>query len=95
MGWHINTDKPEQSNNSEATRRNRSRSMVITGSEIEQIILQRQYSNTERTTVERNGLQTTQQRTTCTIIGQILRIVGDELDNVTKDNYEITNYGRV
>jgi hypothetical protein len=95
MGWQKTNDKSEQSNNPRAVRRDRPQSVTITGGEVERIILQRQYSSTE-TTVQRNGSETTQQTTlTCTIVGQILRIVGDNLDNVKKDNYEVTNYGRV
>ena len=97
MGWQKTNDKTEQSNNSGAVRRHRAQSVAIPGREVERIILQRQYSSTElNTTVERNELETTQQTSlTCTIVGQILRIVGDNLDKVKKDNYEITNYGRV
>ena len=70
--------------------------MAIPGREVERIILERQYSSTEIRTVERNGVETSEQTAiTCTIVGQILRVVGDKLENVKSDNYEITHYGRV
>ena len=100
MGWQKTTEKPEQfniNNNTRTARRERPHSVSITGREAERIIVQRQYSSTEFTsTVQRNGLERTQETVVkCTIVGQILRIVGDRLDSVKKDNYEITHYGRV
>ena len=95
MGWQRTTNKSEQPNNSR-TVRERTQSVAIPGREVERIILERQYSSTEVRTVERNGVETSEQTAiTCTIVGQILRVVGDKLENVKSDNYEITHYGRV
>ena len=95
MGWQRTTNKPEQPNNSR-TVRDRPQSVAIPGREVERIILQQQYSSTEITTIERNGLESSQQTAiACTVVGQILRVVGDKLENVKRDNYEITHYGRV
>ena len=95
MGWQRTTSKSELSNNSR-TVRERTQSVAIPGREVERIILERQYSSTEIRTVERNGVETSEQTAiTCTIVGQILRVVGDKLENVKSDNYEITHYGRV
>ena len=95
MGWQRTTSKSELSTNSR-TVRERTQSVAIPGREVERIILERQYSSTEIRTVERNGVETSEQTAiTCTIVGQILRVVGDKLENVKSDNYEITHYGRV
>lgn len=96
MGWQKTNDKSGQLNNSRSVNRDRPHSVANTGRQIERIVLQRHYSSTELATIEGNGLTLTQQTSlTCTIVGQILRTVGDKLDNVKQDEYEITHYGRV
>lgn len=94
MGWQKTNDKAAQPNNSRTLTRDRPQSWSVSGTEVERILLQRQYSSVELTTTERNGLQTQETTLACRVVGQILRIVGDKLDSVAKDEYEVTNYGR-
>ena len=95
MGWKKTNNKVEQPNNSRTLTRDRPQSWAVSGTDVERILLQRQYSSAElTTTTERNGLQTQETTMACRVVGQILRIVGDKLDSVAKDEYEITHYGR-
>lgn len=82
MGWKTSSGKPQLSS---------SRSVEINGGELEQIILNTRNSNTD----ENESDNRLRQHTTITVIGQILRVVGDNLEKVRKDTYEITNYGQV
>lgn len=86
MGWKT----PNSKQNVTSSTRHRS-SVEIDGRELERMMLNTRNSGTA---ANESDSRLTQQAT-ITVIGQILRVVGDKLENVRRDTYEITNYGQV
>ena len=87
MGWKTSSTsaKPRANSINATTTRTRA-SIEINGSELGQVVV---------TIEDPKARELLTQRSLTSVIGKMLRLVGDELENAKKDSYKITNYGQV
>ena len=86
MGWKATNGKQELPSAGQ--------SIEIDGHElVDQIILNTQ--SRDSSTEEDGRGSRLREHATITVVGQILRVLGDKLENMAEDTYKIINYGRV